>query len=83
MKADFKCWFPDDGDTEAEAIDVLQAYDEEVAAQEALEYRVCNDGDHHIDGDPVKVVVRREGSDRTRTFMVRASASVDYFAEKV
>lgn len=83
MKLNFKCWFPDEGYTEDDAIDVLHCDDDESAAEEALEYLVSNDDHHHVDGDPVKVLVRREGSDRTRTFRVTASSSIDYFAEEV
>lgn len=81
----FKCWFPDDGDTDGDA-HVVEAFDAEDAAEEATKtFRSGPDYLDHINGDPIRVAVRRadDGIPNVLMFDVSAHAEVRYSAEEV
>lgn len=76
----FLVWFPDDGDTEDDAVEV-DAFDPEMAAEDACEEcSRCDQGE--IDSYQALVAVKAPDGTVTK-WRVAASATITYIAEPV
>lgn len=84
IKRDFYVWFPDEGETDADAQELLGARNHESAAEVAVELIRCGpewQGD--IDGEPVRICVEDQATGEVKTFDVHVSSAINYDAMEV
>ncbi len=77
--AEFKVWWPDEGETEADAIDILGCFDHEQAADQAAEYDYDNrDGWERTECEEYPVCIKDVDTGEVQRFMCWWEPSVNY-----